>query len=129
MSARLLACPDGTREIFAFQAQRLSPIDVGNSNLAETIRNDGISMDIGALVVNLEHLRLVSIVINSHTSIANNGHATNFVGMQPTHMNMRSHTIVEAQIEVRDIMEARLEMGMSLNLDVRWFLPKHVQQY
>src|SRR5689334_18604231 len=100
MRAWWRTCADGVGEIFAFQAQRLYLIEVRDSNGAIAIGDDGVGMNVGTLVVDFEHLGLVHIIIHSHPGITNHGDAASLAGMQPAHVNMSVHAIVEFEVKM-----------------------------
>src|SRR5436309_11544983 len=85
-------------------------------------------MDIRALVVNLEHFRRICIIVDGHSCVSDDCNATNFTGMQPTHMNMRTHAIGKAQIEMSSIVNMQLKMCMRLHFDLLWLLTQQVQE-
>src|ERR1700736_1814095 len=48
--------------------------------------------------------------------------------MQPAYMNMRGHSIRKPKIEVGNIMNTWLKMGMCLHLDLFWLLTQQIEQ-
>src|SRR5438552_4071526 len=86
-----------------------------NSDLSKAVGDARICMYVGTFIVNLQHLGRISVIINDHTRIANNSDAANFTGVQPAHMNMRIYTICKIKIQVRNIVNAWLQMGMRLH--------------
>ena len=61
-------------------------------------------MNICPFVIDLEHFRRIGIIIDDHACITNDGHATNFTGMEPTYMNMGGHAIRKSEIKMGNVM-------------------------
>ncbi len=93
-----------------------------------TIGDDGISMDVGSLVVHFNHFRWIGIVIDRHLLVAYDGHATNFAGMKPADVNMRSHSISKTEIKVCDIMYMGLQVSVRLHFDPFRLFPQNIEQ-
>src|SRR5436305_422211 len=114
MGAWLCPCTNSIGEILTFQAQWFYPINVRNGNGTVAIGNDRISMHISTHAINLEHLSLIGIVIDSHLLITDHSDTANFAGMKPAHMNMGCHVICKLEVKMSNVMNARLQVSMRL---------------
>src|SRR5438270_11072554 len=100
MGTRLRPRANRVSEILALQTQWFNPINVGNSYCTKAVGDHRVSMNISSFVVNLEHFCGVGIVIDRHPCIANHGHATNFAGMEPAHMDVGGHLVCKLKIKM-----------------------------
>src|SRR5256885_15901594 len=85
-------------------------------------------MHIGTLVVNLDHFGWVGVVINNHSRVTDHCYAANLTRVKPAHMNVSTSAVREAQIEMGNIVNTWLKMGMCLNSDLFWLHAEHIEQ-
>src|SRR5579884_1448630 len=128
MSTWLRCCANSVDKILTLQAQGLHPIDIGNGNGSIAIGNDGVGMHISTFIVHLEHLRLIRIIVDRHLLITYHSDTADLTRMEPAHVNMGSHPIRKAQIEMSNVMNMCLQMSMCLHIDVLWYLTKQIEQ-
>ena len=81
-------------------------------------------MHISPFIVDFDHFSWISIVVDYHPCIANYCDAANFTGVKPANMNVCIHAICKLQVEMGDVFDVRLYMGMRLHLDLLWFFTK-----
>src|SRR5205807_105040 len=110
------------------QPQWLNPIDVRNSDFAEAIRDDRVSVNIRPFIINFDHFGWISIVIYCHSRITYHRHPANFVRMKPADMHMCRHPIGKSKIKMSNIMDMGLEMCMRLDFNAFWLLAKNIEQ-
>ncbi len=63
-------------------------------------------MNIGSFIVDLEHLSLVSVIVDHHPGVADHRDAADLTGVEPAYMNMRVHAIRKFQVEMGDVFDA-----------------------
>ena len=128
MSARGGARANSPGEIFTFQVQRLHPFNVRNGNLAIAIGDPRVGMHIGPFVVNLDHFRRIGVIIDHHSGIPDHRDAADLTGVKPAHVDVGAKAVGKAQIEMGDIVDVGLQMGMGLNFDLLRLFAQHIEQ-
>src|SRR2546422_9834414 len=129
MSAWLRPRSNCIGKIFTLQPQWLNPVDVWNSNFTIPIRDYRVSVHISSLVINLDHLSRICVVIDRHSCITDHRHPADLTGMEPTHVDVRRHSVCEFKVEMSNIMNMRLQMCMCLDFNPFRFLAKYIEQY
>src|SRR5579875_233536 len=89
-----------------------------DSDFTVAVGDNGVGVNVGPLIINFQHFSRIGIVINRHSLVANNRHAADLAGMKPAHMDMSRHPVSEAEVEMSNIMDTRLQVSMSLHFDL-----------
>ena len=85
-------------------------------------------MYIGALVENLDHFSRIGVIINHHSRVTDDRYAANLTRVKPAHVDVGTRAVRKTQIEMGNIVDTRLKMGMRLNFDLFWLHAEHIEQ-
>src|SRR5947209_13923291 len=75
-------------------------------------------MYIGALVVNLDHFSWIGVIIDHHSRVTDHRDAANLTRVKPAHVDVGTYAVRKTQIEMGNIVDSRLKMGVRLNFDL-----------
>src|SRR5205085_1189196 len=85
-------------------------------------------MHIGTFVVNLDHFSGISVIIDHHSCITDHRYPANLTWVKPAYVNVGTNATCKTQIEMGNIMDMRLKMGMRLNFDLFRLFAEYIKQ-